>query len=432
MLYRFVRPLARIGLALSYRKIYFSNEDRIPKDKPVLLAANHPTAFIEPCLLACFQKRSLYFMVRGDLFKKPFYIKLLNGLHMVPIFRLKDGGYKKLKNNYDTFEFCYKALNEQKTIMILAEGRTIHEKRLRSIQKGTARIAFGSYEAFGDLDVHIVPVGVNYTYAERFRGDVMIDVGEPMRLRDYLDRYKEHANNAIGDLTADLENRLGKHVIIIDEKEDEALVEKLFILDRNSRPILNGKIVEANSAPLFAEKELAASVNEMDAAGKTALSKQVNTYFSNLKKHKVDDLGIAQAQHYSAGNSLIMFLGLIPYGLGLIGNALPMMLPKYIADTKVKAIEFKMSVRLAASLGTFLVWYVLLLIIGFVVNSTGYWIALLLLPILGYFSIIYKERYLNWRSARAATQLDQKTQEELRAERAQLMKRLKAVYSSSR
>jgi len=427
MLYRFVRPLARIGLALSYRKIYFSNENRIPKDKPVLLAANHPTAFIEPCLLACFQKRSLYFMVRGDLFKKPFYIKLLNGLHMVPIFRLKDGGYKNLKNNYDTFEFCYKALNEQKTIMILAEGRTIHEKRLRSIQKGTARIAFGSYEAFGDLDVHIVPVGVNYTYAERFRGDVMIDVGEPMPLRDYLDRYQEHANNAISELTADLETRLAKHVIIIDKKEDEALVEKLFVLDRHSRPLLNAKIVEADSAPLFAEKELAAKVNEMGETEKTAFAKQVNDYFAKLDKHRVDDLGIAQPQHYSAGNSLFLFLGLIPYGIGMIANALPMMLPKYIADTKVKSIEFKMSVRLAASLGTFLVWYLLLLIIGFIVNSTVYWIALLLLPVLGYFSILYKERYLNWRSARAAAQLDSEIQSALREERQQLMTLIQSI-----
>ncbi|HKK79894.1 MAG TPA: 1-acyl-sn-glycerol-3-phosphate acyltransferase, partial [Phaeodactylibacter sp.] len=100
MLYYFVRPIAKLGLWVLYRHIHLSHTENIPRDKPVILAANHPTAFIEPCVLACFLRRPLYFLVRGNLFKKPLYDFLLRSLHMLPIFRLKDGGYGKLKHNY--------------------------------------------------------------------------------------------------------------------------------------------------------------------------------------------------------------------------------------------------------------------------------------------------------------------------------------------
>ena len=127
MLYRLVRPLAALGIRANYQHICISNTDRIPVDKPVILAANHPTAFMEPCILACFLGRPLYFLVRGDFFKQPLYNFLLRQLNMLPVFRMRDGGYRNLKNNYSTFEACFEALKSNKTIMILAEGRTIHE-----------------------------------------------------------------------------------------------------------------------------------------------------------------------------------------------------------------------------------------------------------------------------------------------------------------
>ena len=94
MLYRLVRPLATLCFLVSYRKIYFSHSENIPKDKPVILAINHPTMFLEPCLLACFLDHSLHFLARGDVFSNAFYKKLLASLHILPIFRLKDGGYE--------------------------------------------------------------------------------------------------------------------------------------------------------------------------------------------------------------------------------------------------------------------------------------------------------------------------------------------------
>ncbi|MBK6903255.1 MAG: hypothetical protein IPH04_10715 [Saprospirales bacterium] len=71
MLYPITRPLAKIALSVFFRKLYLSGLENIDWEKPVILAANHPTAFIEPCILACWLPKPLHFMVRGDFFSNP-------------------------------------------------------------------------------------------------------------------------------------------------------------------------------------------------------------------------------------------------------------------------------------------------------------------------------------------------------------------------
>ncbi|MEY4108182.1 MAG: hypothetical protein RL181_2524, partial [Bacteroidota bacterium] len=181
MLYYIVRPIARLALLIYYRKIYLSHLERIPRGKPVILASNHPTAFMEPCLMAVFMRQPLSYLVRGDFFQKPIYNFLLRALKMIPIYRIIDLGYQGLKNNFATFAACYEALSRNQTIMIFPEGMTLHEKRLRPIQKGIGRIVAGAYQQYPDMqEIFVVPVGVNFTYAEQPRGEAMIDIGEPI------------------------------------------------------------------------------------------------------------------------------------------------------------------------------------------------------------------------------------------------------------
>ena len=144
--YYIVRPLARIGIWMYYRKIYIANTERIPKNKPVIIAANHPTGFMEPCIMAVFLRRPLYFLVRGDFFRKSYFNFLMRSLNMIPIFRKRDGNFRDLKSNYASFAACYEALRANRTIMIFPEGSAVHEKRLRPLQKGISRLAFGAMQ----------------------------------------------------------------------------------------------------------------------------------------------------------------------------------------------------------------------------------------------------------------------------------------------
>lgn len=110
MLYAAVRPLAKLGLQQYFRRIDLAGLENIPEGVPVILAANHPTAFLEPCIMACFSGHTLNFLVRGDMFRKGIHDWLLRSLNMLPIFRIRDGGYVNLKQNYATFAACNEAL----------------------------------------------------------------------------------------------------------------------------------------------------------------------------------------------------------------------------------------------------------------------------------------------------------------------------------
>jgi 1-acyl-sn-glycerol-3-phosphate acyltransferase len=140
MLYPLTRPLARITLSVFYRRIYWINANRLPRDRPVILASNHPTAFIEPCIFACWLDRPLHFIVRGNLFRKAWAARLLRDLHMIPVYRKKDGGMEEIKKNFSSLAEAEQVLLQNRTLHILAEGHTVHEKRLRPLRKGAARL----------------------------------------------------------------------------------------------------------------------------------------------------------------------------------------------------------------------------------------------------------------------------------------------------
>ena len=185
MLYYFVKFLSRIGFRIFFRKINIYYQEPLPKKKPIIFAVNHPTAFLDPVIVGTYIRPAVHFIVRGDVFNSKIIRAILAALKMYPIFRFRDG-FSNLKNNQDTLDLMDEKLRQGKHILILAEGETKHEKRMRPIQKGAARMAFGAFEKHGDLDLQVVPVGVNYSDSNKFRSEVMVEFGKALPLKDYL------------------------------------------------------------------------------------------------------------------------------------------------------------------------------------------------------------------------------------------------------
>lgn len=421
MLYRLVRPLAALGIRANYQHICISNTDRIPVDKPVILAANHPTAFMEPCILACFLGRPLYFLVRGDFFKQPLYNFLLRQLNMLPVFRMRDGGYRNLKNNYSTFEACFEALKSNKTIMILAEGRTIHEKRLRPIQKGTARIALGAFERFPDLeDVYVVPVGVNYTYAERSRTRVMIDFGEPLRARSYLEAGKI-GNKSINQLTDDLSAALKERIVIIEDPMDEPLAEELLRMQRPLLHLPTFPVINTAVEPLQKEKAMTEAVNAATVETKASWKSATGAFFQRLEKLKISELDVLGPKLAILPTILYLILGFVPFLLGYLWNLLPLGLARYIADNKVKDITFYTPVKWAVGIGAFLVWWILWIVI--ILTMSIYWAIPLLfvLSLFGYHAVYYEEAAKRLIESRTWERLSGSVKQDLKRQADQLL-----------
>lgn len=421
MLYSFVRPIATIALKTFFKKIYFTNAAKIPVGKPVIIAANHPTAFLEPCILACLLDQPLHFLVRGNLFKKPLHNKVLRALHMLPVFRTKDSGLSAVKQNYETFDACYDTLRDNKPIMILAEGHTNMEKRLQPLKKGTARLAFGTLEKYPDLeDVFIVPTGVNYTYADRFRSEAMIDFGDVISTRDYWADYVQNPNNGISILTEVLRKKMEERIIGIKDPEDEKLVEQFFVVNRNEHQEAIWPVVNKQLRRLKLEKGIANTINDMPEAAKKACKSSADAYFEMLGSKNITDRAVV-ARPVGILHVLLLILGFIPFIFGYALNYLPLRLAKKIADDKVRQIEFYTSVMVAVAMGAYLIYSILAIAICLLAGA-GWWsLCWFAVPFLGAWALSYQqlvERYSVFQQQKKCPKSDL---EALRQKRSELL-----------
>ena len=64
-------------------------------------------------------------------------------------------------------------------ITIFPEGKSHSEPQLAALKTGAARIALKALA--GGADVTVVPVGLTYARKHRFRSEVCIEVGAPIR-----------------------------------------------------------------------------------------------------------------------------------------------------------------------------------------------------------------------------------------------------------
>jgi 1-acyl-sn-glycerol-3-phosphate acyltransferase len=429
MFYTPLKYLARIALGINFKKIHLANLDKLPMDKPVLLVTNHPTAFIEPCIFGSYLDRPVHFMVRGDLFKKPLYAKLMNDIKMIPIFRRSDG-YDNIKNNYGTFEYVYELLKNGALIQILAEASTAQVKRLRPLKKGTARMAFGALEKYGkDQDIMLVPCGLNYTAADEYRSDVMVVFGDPIPIQEFRAEYEMNEAKAIRSLTNRLQDDLKELIIHVIEEEEE-IYEFLFEIDRsdNMQPIF--PIYDEKGLPRFErEYDIAEQLNQADPKTFESNKSKVLDYNKACKKYKVTDFAVRRKSFGDLSNILILALGFVPFLIGRYGCFIPIFFANRLGNNKVKQKEFVASVKLASGIGFSLLYYLILLILAFFFTSWPVLMIVLLLPFLGYFSIVYQEFFAHFQQARQFLKLPLDAQKELEQLRSKLSHQNEIVLS---
>ncbi len=420
MLYRIVRPFATIAFKIYFKKIYYFGEENIPVDKPLLVVSNHPTAFFEPCLLACvFPQVEFYYVTRADVFKSR-YKKMLEGLHMAPIYRFRDG-YASLKNNQTALAYWYKLLNEGKKILVFPESTTTTQRRMKPMQKGTARIAFGSLETNEELDLHILPIGFSYSAPHEFRSEVMIRVGRALPLRDYRALSAVNQNKAVVRLTEDIGNSIRPLMVYVESPADDPLADQIFTLYRNSFSDKIFPLFKKNKRRLLAEQEIANRINSMEADQKKDFCLKVDAYFNDLSARDVDDLGVAQPWNSSTGALAALMVGYIPFTVGRFAHYLPYWYARRIQMTRIKQLEFKGPIFLGVGLIGMIAWYLLLIFLAVLVNRWFGYALLIALPFFGFYSLIYAEALHKYKAASALKKVSDEQIDQWTAQRAGLL-----------
>ena len=415
--YRIIRFLTRIGFVTYFQKFYFINKENIPEDEPIIFAANHPTAFLEPMIHAPFMRQISYFVLRGDYFEKPLISRILYSLHLVPIFRQRDG-MEKLRENSNLFGMFHDMLHDKKNITIMVEGSHDHRKHLRKIQRGTARMSLGTYKEYGDENITIVPMGATFTDLHSIRSMVMIKFGKPILLKDYLELYAEKERKAMLKITADIEKELRPCLVHIEDLDNYESANFVLEMNRNDENVGLWKPFSRSSDLLDREMEIANTINYMEESAH--FFEHVHAYQSALSIEGVSDLGIGKAKHFNVWTTLLLLLFLPVYLITAFVHS-PLIILVQRLKAKMKKVEFQVSIGFVAFTFGYPVLWLLWIIAALLIPSFWFSVFVAIMPILAFVSLIYWDNARYWNAARKFRGLKKETRDLLEQKRSEIL-----------
>ncbi len=211
-----MRWLCAVGAKYFFKSIEVIGKENIPDDSGYILAVNHQNSFIDAIICAVTNPPSLHYLTRSDVFVPP-WDTILGALHMMPVYRMRDG-IAKLSKNEETFARCYRLMEDHGGVLIFSEANTIKHHYLRPLSKGTARLAIQSQQAVSQ-PMYIVPTGLNYVHHDESNHKVVVQYGKPIAVNDYMQAYQEEPPQTLNKLKKDLTDAI-KSLMWIPEKDD--------------------------------------------------------------------------------------------------------------------------------------------------------------------------------------------------------------------
>ena len=216
-----VRLYINIGMFFYFKKIEIHNIESIPKSKPILLLSNHQNALLDALLIAVKCGRFSYFLTRAAVFKKDFVKKILMSLQMLPVYRVRDG-WSNISNNNAVFETCSSLLNQNEAIVIFPEGSHNLKRAVRPLSKGFTRIVFDTLTKYPELDLQLIPVGLNFENAIKCPDRVSVFFGEPIVAKDFVLKNK---NESIVNLKLKIQSEISKLTTHIPDNYDDTIAK---------------------------------------------------------------------------------------------------------------------------------------------------------------------------------------------------------------
>ena len=84
-----------------------------------------------------------------------------------------------------------------------------------------------------NLDLKIIPIGLNYSDASRFKSDVYVNYGYPISVSKFKDLYQDDKSNAITALTSEIEESLSELTANLGFIEMKNAIDYLDIIYKN-------------------------------------------------------------------------------------------------------------------------------------------------------------------------------------------------------
>ena len=217
---RILQGWARSALRVLLRDVDVTGLERIPVDRPVILAANHTNALADVAVLVARVPRFPRFLATATWWRYAPARVLFGFAGVVPVHRRRDG---ETARNAEMFADCFRALAAGEHLAIFPEGEMGAGPALLPIRTGAARIALGAALGAGVRGLVLVPVGLVYDPGGLFTTVAEMHVGEPIEVDGWIGRAEADEGDAVRALTSELATRLAS-VTVNDSSAAAALL----------------------------------------------------------------------------------------------------------------------------------------------------------------------------------------------------------------
>lgn len=379
-IYAFLRNYVDFSLKIAYRKIRYLGKENIPDRGAVIYSPNHTNALMDALVVLAIDKKPKVYVARADIFKNPKIARILAFLKIMPINRIRDGR-STLAENDEVFRKSVDVLKDNVPFCILPEGTHNAKHSLLPLGKGVFRIALAAEELIeDDIPLYILPVGIEYGNFFRYRSTVLVQIGEPVNVREFINLNESVETPELMNLMKeDLAVRMKDLILYIpDDEYYDQTMELCAILYREQRE-KRGSLAEsrgkgilelryltnrhiAESIALLREKKPQDAVKLFEAAGD----------FRKVRcKKRISLLSISRNKPlWHTTVRALLFLVTLPYLIFSVTATLPVLLVNTLLLSKFQDKAFYNSIRFVVTL---VLWPLLLLIYTVVLFTTLKW-----------------------------------------------------------
>lgn len=394
--YSLLKPYVDFVTKIYFRTRVLNFKKNVPKDEIIIYAPNHQNALMDALAVLATMDSEPVFLARADIFKKKTIAKILTFLKILPIYRIRDGK-ENLGNNDAIFQKTIDVLKNKNGLVILPEGTHGDQRKLKTLKKGISRIVFEAEEANDfNLDIKIIPVGLDWTNYQNFRSKLFVNYGEPIHVSEYYEEYKTNPPRGMNLLRERVAKELKKYMIHIESDEFYDMYDNLRYV---YLPNMIQKLGFKNSKQpnnFYAQKEIIKKLDEYTESNYEdikELSEKTNKYNELLNKLNFRHWVVQKPKYSTIGilfQSFLMLLLAPLYIYGGIINYLPYKIPVWITK-KIKDPQFISSIRDVAGLLLFTIYYLSFIMVSFFINQP-WWLkmsTLIITPIAGLFAFHY-------------------------------------------
>jgi len=382
----------RLGFWLTHKKVTVTGSSLIPKDKPIIFAANHQNALMDPLSLACTNSHQSFWLARADIFKSKQARPILKYLRLLPVYRIRDGK-ENLVNNKEIFEQVVSILENKQTVALFPEAAHSGKRQMLPHKKAIPRIALEAEEKNQfSLDLQIVPVGIYYSHYWAFNRLLIVQYGEPIAVGKYEAEFMENPQKAMISLRDEIYQQIATLTLEINSKTHYQHYEVIRQLVSNAYSKTHFFNPDSSLQLFYSEIELADKLEQIEinrtetfenitAATNAYLNAAVNAGFSDELIEKAADTNVPLL----LVQFLAAFLIFPAFVFGFIFNVLPYLIPRSIIQSKVKDTAFLSTFNFAIGLIVFPLFYLIeaCLIFNLTNSPAISVIALVLMPYLG-------------------------------------------------